>query len=302
VLHSFAHTWSRGDKYVRGEWIGPVVGSNDSGDTVQAVEVQLPDDCDITPIAYGQQLYKKADKLGRARVFAQSRLNEAMLEVDWLEGMVVSLDMARSFDDIAELEAELALEFAESVSDSRVGSKRGKNATKVVKLNKVKSKASGRRAPKTRVTNQSDGRSSSPTETPSGVLVFKRGSLEVLVGRNARGNETVTFDIAKKGDAWLHAAGTAGAHVIVRQGDGSNLAIDAEEETIEFAADLAAYFSKSSQSANVPVSVLRAAEIRRAPGSPRRLGSVILSRAAQTVNAKPLRVQEAALAALSLKR
>jgi predicted ribosome quality control (RQC) complex YloA/Tae2 family protein len=131
------------------------------------------------------------------------------------------------------------------------------------------------------------------------VLVFERDGLEVIVGRSARGNETVTFEVAKKGDVWLHAAGTAGAHVIMRRADGGNLGNDADVEKLQFAADLAAFFSKASQSANAPVSVVRAGDVRRAPGSPRRLGSVILPESTRTVNAKPLHVQNVALAALA---
>jgi predicted ribosome quality control (RQC) complex YloA/Tae2 family protein len=41
---------------------------------------------------------------------------------------------------------------------------------------------------------------------------------EIVVGRNARQNEEVTFAIGKGDDLWLHARGAPGAHVVIRNG------------------------------------------------------------------------------------
>ena len=40
--------------------------------------------------------------------------------------------------------------------------------------------------------------------------------LEVLVGRSARQNEVVTFQLAAGGDLWFHARGLPGSHVVLR--------------------------------------------------------------------------------------
>jgi predicted ribosome quality control (RQC) complex YloA/Tae2 family protein len=70
----------------------------------------------------------------------------------------------------------------------------------------------------------------------------------VLVGRNARENDQVTFKIARSRDVWLHVQGYRGSHVVI-------LAENREVpfDTVIFAAQLAAAYSKAADSDNVPV-------------------------------------------------
>jgi predicted ribosome quality control (RQC) complex YloA/Tae2 family protein len=70
----------------------------------------------------------------------------------------------------------------------------------------------------------------------------------VLVGRSAKENEIVTFKLAKSKDVWLHAQGYPGSHVIIQAENK-----EVPYETILFAAQLAAAYSKAGQSDNVPV-------------------------------------------------
>jgi predicted ribosome quality control (RQC) complex YloA/Tae2 family protein len=70
----------------------------------------------------------------------------------------------------------------------------------------------------------------------------------VIVGRNAKENDLVTFKLAKSRDLWFHAQGYPGSHVIV-QAENREVPF----ETVLFAAQLAAAYSKAGQSDNVPV-------------------------------------------------
>jgi predicted ribosome quality control (RQC) complex YloA/Tae2 family protein len=70
----------------------------------------------------------------------------------------------------------------------------------------------------------------------------------VIVGRNSRENDIVTFKIGKSRDMWLHAQGYPGSHVII-QAENREVPF----ETVLFAAQLAAAYSKAGQSDNVPV-------------------------------------------------
>ncbi len=72
--------------------------------------------------------------------------------------------------------------------------------------------------------------------------------LEVVVGRNARDNDAVTFGVAKSRDLWLHAQGYRGSHVIVRSGGR-----EVPWETVLFAARLAAGHSEARREARVAV-------------------------------------------------
>ena len=73
---------------------------------------------------------------------------------------------------------------------------------------------------------------------------------EVLIGRNSRENDELTFRVAAGNDFWLHVADYSGSHVIVR-----NAAGDAEldEALLVKAAQLAAYHSQARNSSKVEV-------------------------------------------------
>ncbi|MEZ4831010.1 MAG: NFACT RNA binding domain-containing protein [Caldilineaceae bacterium] len=72
----------------------------------------------------------------------------------------------------------------------------------------------------------------------------------ILVGRNSRQNEIVTFKEANAEDLWLHIRDLPGAHVVIRNG-GQPVG----EETITAAAQLAAYYSSQRGEQAVPVAV-----------------------------------------------
>ncbi len=62
----------------------------------------------------------------------------------------------------------------------------------------------------------------------------------ILVGRNRRGNEYLSFKEARQNDVWLHARGTPGAHVLILQRSPQIVATD---ECWQLAANLAAFYS-----------------------------------------------------------
>ena len=78
-----------------------------------------------------------------------------------------------------------------------------------------------------------------------------RHGFNILVGRNNRENDTLTLKTASKEDIWLHTKDIPGSHVIILT-EGKEVS----EETIRFAAKLAAENSKAASSDNVPVKML----------------------------------------------
>jgi predicted ribosome quality control (RQC) complex YloA/Tae2 family protein len=94
-----------------------------------------------------------------------------------------------------------------------------------------------------------------------------REGFTILVGKNARQNEEVTFRRAKPDDLWLHARSAAGAHVvIVRAGR------EVPESTVEEAAGLAANYSQARTNTRVDVIVTARKNVRRVRGG--RIGMV----------------------------
>jgi predicted ribosome quality control (RQC) complex YloA/Tae2 family protein len=109
-------------------------------------------------------------------------------------------------------------------------------------------------------------RSEEPTKkrsaAKSGPARFRMDGYTALVGRNAQENETLTFDVARRTDLWLHARGRTGAHVVL-QGEA-----DPSEGILASAAALAAYFSEGRNDTRIDVDAVRVRDIRKVPGGP----------------------------------
>ncbi|SDN26033.1 Rqc2 family fibronectin-binding protein [Alkalicoccus daliensis] len=83
-------------------------------------------------------------------------------------------------------------------------------------------------------------------DKPSLDRYMSSNGIELYVGKNNKQNEYLTTRMARQDDTWLHTKDIPGSHVLIRS-------TEPDEETILEAAELAAYFSKSRMSGNVPV-------------------------------------------------
>ena len=101
----------------------------------------------------------------------------------------------------------------------------------------------------------------------------------ILVGRNSRQNDEVTFRKARSNDWWFHARGVPGAHVVVRS-EGKEL----PPETVQLAAELAAHFSRARHEADVPVDYTLRRHVRRIP---RAAPGLVTYRQEQTIRVAP---------------
>ena len=86
---------------------------------------------------------------------------------------------------------------------------------------------------------------------------------EIVVGRNAKDNDAITFQLARSRDVWLHVQGYHGSHVIVRA-ENQEVPFD----TILFAAQLAAGHSQAAGSDNVPVDYTQKKNVWKPKGTP----------------------------------
>jgi predicted ribosome quality control (RQC) complex YloA/Tae2 family protein len=77
---------------------------------------------------------------------------------------------------------------------------------------------------------------------------------KILVGRNNRENDFLTFRIARIEDLWFHAQNTAGSHVVLRKGERKK---HPSPKAIEQAASLAAYYSQAKSSKKVEPRLLK---------------------------------------------
>ncbi|HEY7532066.1 MAG TPA: NFACT family protein [Nitrospiraceae bacterium] len=93
----------------------------------------------------------------------------------------------------------------------------------------------------------------------------------IFIGRNARENEALTFELAKSEDLWLHARGTPGSHVVVRLAKGE----DVPPETLRDAATLALLYSDLKNSGKGEVIYTKRKWVKKTKGQA--LGAVIVT-------------------------
>ncbi|MEZ4870453.1 MAG: NFACT RNA binding domain-containing protein [Caldilineaceae bacterium] len=184
-----------------------------------------------TPVAQAEQMFKRAAKLERAAQFIPTRRTQLQSDLAFVEQLAEDLNQATNQPELNAIRAELQAAGL---------------------ITSLPSKAKAGAQP-----------SAQPLRfhTPQG--------FEIVVGRNARQNERVTFDLAKGEDLWLHARGAPGSHVVIRNG-GQQV----QAETLQMAAQLAAYYSKLRGERAVTVIVTPRRFVTRAPGG--RTGQVLV--------------------------
>lgn len=100
-------------------------------------------------------------------------------------------------------------------------------------------------------------------KTPSKPLEFTAsdGTL-ILVGKNNTQNDRLTFKIASPNDIWLHTKDIPGSHVIIKA-----TLETVSQDALQEAAMLAAYYSKSQASSQVPVSYTPRKNVKKPKGA-----------------------------------
>ncbi|MFZ9046007.1 MAG: NFACT RNA binding domain-containing protein [Cyclobacteriaceae bacterium] len=78
---------------------------------------------------------------------------------------------------------------------------------------------------------------------------FWYNNYEIRVGKDARRNDQLTTRFSSKDDLWLHAKDVSGSHVIIKCPSKNRI----PKDVIEYAAGLAAYFSKRKSDTLCPV-------------------------------------------------
>ncbi len=107
----------------------------------------------------------------------------------------------------------------------------------------------------------SDGRRQKPRALAPYRFVSSDGFV-IYAGKNNKQNDALTLKSALKGDLWLHTKNIPGSHVIV-ESSGKEL----PDRTITEAAIIAATYSKSKDSVNVPVDYTQVKFVKKPQGA-----------------------------------
>jgi predicted ribosome quality control (RQC) complex YloA/Tae2 family protein len=167
-------------------------------------------------IQNAQFLYKRHQKLKRAKLAVDPLLAAVQAEIDYLEQVEESILQVQ--EDLAIDMLQTLLEIKKELIDT--GYFPAADRLAKAELPETKPRV---------------------LKTPSG--------FELLIGRNNRQNDRLTFKTATEYDLWFHAQEIAGSHGLLRITPGAV----AEEADLQFTANAVAYYSRARQSQSVPV-------------------------------------------------
>ena len=86
---------------------------------------------------------------------------------------------------------------------------------------------------------------------------------DVYVGKNNTQNDYLTLKLANSSDIWFHTKNIHGSHTVIKLGIDKNV----PKETMLFAAQLAAYYSKARNSSQVPVDYTQIKNVKKPNGA-----------------------------------
>lgn len=207
LLMAHLHDWEPGMKTIT------------LADFATGTPITIPLDPEKNAVQNAQSLYKRHQKLKRARGAIAPLLKDLTQEIQYLEQVEAALSELTQYQTQADLDA---------LQDIR---------DELVQQNYLESPDYGSSS-----VNRDESESQPYRyQTPTG--------FEVLVGRNNRQNDRLTFRTATDYDLWFHTQEIPGSHVLLRLEPGTV----PEPADLEFVANLAAFHSRGRQSEQVPV-------------------------------------------------
>jgi predicted ribosome quality control (RQC) complex YloA/Tae2 family protein len=212
---------------------------DDGSGTPPAVTITL--DPRFDAIGNSNRLFHKYHKLRRALTLVPDQIEQNNAELATVEQLMADLMLAETPAEVTLVKSEV----------QAAGYMRGKVVEK--KAQKAAKKGKGGK--------QGKGK---PALPGGGVPLHIQSSdgFTVLIGKNSRQNEEVTFHQASAQDVWLHARGVPGSHVIIKAAGR-----EVPHRTVEQAASLAAYYSQARGSTSVPVDYTLQRHVRHMKGA-----------------------------------
>lgn len=180
--------------------------------------VTIPLSPEKNAVQNAQALYKKHQKLKRSRGAILPLLEAVQAEIDYLEQVRSTIAQLETYQTTTDLTA------LEEIRDELV------NAGYMTTTTYHRASPSADSAAQPHCLT-----------SPSGY--------EILIGRNNRQNDQLTFRTATPYDLWFHTQQIPGSHVLLRLPAGS----EPSPEDLQLTADLAAYFSQARHSQQAPI-------------------------------------------------
>jgi predicted ribosome quality control (RQC) complex YloA/Tae2 family protein len=190
-------------------------------------EITVSLDPKLSPIENTQHYYHRYAKAKRSIDILERQIDETRMEINYLDALLVQLGDALMKADLQEIRLELSEQGYLPPIAPGKKNKRPAAAPAVIPLRFL---------------------------SPDG--------WEIFVGKNNKQNDYVTFKLGRGQDIWLHTKDIPGSHVILRVQH-----TEIPPDTLGMAAKLAAYFSKSRTSSQVPVDYTLRKHVRKPSGA-----------------------------------
>ncbi len=164
--------------------------------------VTVPLDPRLDAVGNANRIFHKYHKLRRALALVPPQIEQNAAEIATIEQLLADLMLADTPPEVALVKAE-----AQAAGYMRGAKGTAKPAQKQQKQTHNKGKGG----------KQAKGK---PVPPGGGVPLHaqSREGFTILIGKNSRQNEEVTFHQATSNDMWLHARGVPGSHVIIKAG------------------------------------------------------------------------------------
>jgi predicted ribosome quality control (RQC) complex YloA/Tae2 family protein len=182
--------------------------------------IKIPLEPNKNAVQNAQALYKRHQKLKRARGAIVPLLTEVKTELHYLE------QVEEALSELVKYQTPNDLKTLKEIRDELIQQGYLKDPEY---------------RPRSDLNQEDDASQPYRYSTPNG--------LEILIGRNNRQNDQLTLRTATDYDLWFHTQEIPGSHVLLRLKPGEV----PEEADLKLAADLAAYYSRARQSDQVPV-------------------------------------------------
>ncbi|HBT20067.1 MAG TPA: fibronectin/fibrinogen-binding protein [Peptococcaceae bacterium] len=193
-------------------------------------EIEITLDPQLSPSQNAQKYFKKYRKAQVKKQKITEQLDITRQELKYFESVMASIEQAEKLEELEEIMEELSRQKYIPPSPAQQDRKK---------------------------------------TTPEFLTFRSSDGFDILVGKNNRQNDYLTFKVAKDDDLWLHTKEIPGAHVIIKRNDNREI----PPQTIAEAAILAAFYSRGKNSANVPVDYTYKKYVRKPKGA--RPGMVI---------------------------
>lgn len=190
--------------------------------------ISIPLDPRYTPIQNASRYFKIYNKSVNTRKHLSDLLSQLKDEIAYLESVLLEIEQADSQEELLEITDELEKEGLVSAKSSK--------------------------------------KTNSKTKSQPRHFISSEG-LDILVGRNNRQNDRLTFKDAGRSDLWLHSRQMAGSHVILTLPPSVKSIHDVPDRSLEEAAGLAAHFSRGRSSSKVEVDYTFRHQVQKPPGA-----------------------------------